>query len=474
MLFSSLSFLFVFLPVCLGLYLLAPQKARNFVLLAASVIFYAWGEGPYILVMAASIVVNWLLGLLLQSASDVRKRKSLLLLAVALNLSGLCVFKYAGFFYANANTLLSGLDVSWRFEGSALHLPVGISFFTFQAMTYVIDIYRRTAVAERNVLRTALYIALFPQLVAGPIVRFGEIAPQIAGSRRATDLIVPGIERFIVGLAKKVLLANTFASAADAAFASSMASLSSADAWVAAVAYSLQIYFDFSGYSDMAIGLGLMFGFRFPENFRYPYISRSLSEFWQRWHITLSTWFRDYLYIPLGGNRCGPVRMYFNLCAVFLLCGLWHGAAWTFVIWGALHGAFLVIERAGLARALARLKGPWVSLAHVYTLLVVVVTWVFFRAESVQGALDFLKLMFLGTAVGPDGARMLDRKLIVAFAVGLVAATPLGACCMARLKRSVLAPAVEAISALMLLLLLWLSAMSLAAGAHNPFIYFRF
>jgi alginate O-acetyltransferase complex protein AlgI len=424
--------------------------------------------------MAASIVVNWGFGLLIETAAGATRRKRFLVVGVCLNLSGLAVFKYAGFFYDNLNRILSSLDVSWRFASPPLHLPIGISFFTFQALTYLIDIYRRMAPAERNVLRAALYIAFFPQLIAGPILRYADIGPQIRSRPPTGTAFVTGIERFILGLAKKVLLANTFAVAADAGFSSSVGELSAVDAWLAALAYSLQIYFDFSGYSDMAIGLGFMFGFRFPENFKYPYVSRSLSEFWRRWHITLSAWFRDYLYIPLGGNRFGRARTYINLWVVFLLCGLWHGAAWTFVSWGAIHGAFLVMERAGLERALCRLRGPAVLLAHAYTLLVVVVAWVFFRAHSVQEALEFITVMFAGAGAPLAHVAGLDRKLMAAFVVGIGAATPLGDWCMRRLERSARAQGARFVGAIMLLALLWLCAMALAGGTHNPFIYFRF
>jgi len=347
MLFSEPVFVFLFLPLLLLGYALTPRAAQNTLLLLASLLFYAWGEGFFVLVMLGSIAFNYLVGLLLEAGRGRRRLRPLaLLLGVAGNLALLIVFKYAGFLVTNLNLLLAGLKLP-ALPVPALHLPIGISFFTFQAMSYVIDVYRDRIPVQKHPLRIALYIALFPQLIAGPIVRYQHIARQLTRRVVTRPGLAEGIRRFILGLGKKMLLANVLAVPVDKIFAIPAHQLTTSVAWLGVVCYALQIYFDFSGYSDMAIGLGRMFGFRFLENFRYPYLARTITDFWRRWHISLSSWFRDYVYIPLGGNRRGPLRTYRNLVIVFLLCGLWHGASWTFVAWGLFHGLFLAIERLG-------------------------------------------------------------------------------------------------------------------------------
>ena len=367
-----------------------------------------------------------------------------------------------------------------------VHLPLGISFFTFQALSYVVDVYRRDVAAQRNLLDFALYKTLFPQLIAGPIVRYRDVAAELTQRHVALDAFAEGIRRFIFGLAKKMLLANPLAVAADGIFGTPAADLTPGLAWLGIVCYSFQIYFDFSGYSDMAIGLGRMFGFAFPENFDYPYVARSVTEFWRRWHMSLSSWFRDYLYIPLGGNRRGRVRTYLNLVIVFFLCGLWHGASWNFIAWGLLHGSFLVLERMGLGRLLERL---WAPLRHVYMLLVVAVTWVFFRAHDAH--------LCTGLPDGDGGGRHRHRhrdraqsyvnsELVLALLVAVVAAMPVLPR-LVRLREHVLelwagrpAPrrlfseALGLLAVASQMLLLVASAAQLASGTHNPFIYFRF
>ncbi|MCB1615707.1 MAG: MBOAT family protein [Pseudomonadales bacterium] len=398
MLFSSSTFIFLFLPACLLAYygIACPLKRysgidfRNAFLLFASLVFYAWGEVFYVLLMIASITVHYVFGLLIcYFRSRQPLARSLLVFAVSTNLLSLCFFKYANFIADNLNLLLEFTDMPVITIGS-VHLPLGISFFTFQAMSYVIDVYRNEAPVQKNPFNIALYIALFPQLIAGPIVRYHDVALQINDRESAYNLFFSGMRRFILGLAKKMLIANTLGEVADQIFALSGNELSTPVAWLGIICYALQIYFDFSAYSDMAIGLGRMFGFRFLENFNYPYISASVQEFWRRWHISLSSWFRDYLYIPLGGSRVAPWRIYFNLCLVFFLCGLWHGASWNFVIWGLIHGAFLVIERLGFDKILQRL---WRPVRHCYTLLVVLVGWVFFRAETLDTSLHYTKTL---------------------------------------------------------------------------------
>ena len=359
-------------------------------------------------------------------------------------------------------------------------MPIGISFFTFHALSYVVDVYRRHARAQRDPVKLALYIALFPQLIAGPILRFHEITGQIDSRRLSLGMFGDGVRRFIVGLAKKTLLANLLAGPADQIFTALPNQISTGAAWLGAACYTMQIYFDFSGYSDMALGLGKMFGFSFPENFNYPYISRSIREFWQRWHISLSTWFRDYLYIPIGGNRVSGPRHYFNLLVVFLLCGFWHGASWTFLFWGLYHGAFLIFERLVFARG--RSMRP-AAIGHLYTLLVVMVGWVFFRADNFTHALHFLERM---AGLGKTGTitmtavQFSTHEVEAAFFVGLLACTSLPAKLLLKAHRRALELSsaargfIESAHVAALAVMFLLCLFQLAAGTYNPFIYFRF
>jgi alginate O-acetyltransferase complex protein AlgI len=476
MVFSSPVFLFLFLPAVLAAYALAPRPLRNAVLLAASLVFYAWGEPRFVLVMLASIAVNYLLALGVAAAPGPRLAGLGLALAVAANLALLGWFKYAAF---AAVTLNQGLALLGQdpLAVPRVVLPIGISFFTFQALSYVIDVARRQVPAQRNPLTLALYIALFPQLVAGPIVRYRDVARQLEARPHGLERFALGVRRFAVGLGKKVLVANTLAGPADAVFALAPGELTPAVAWLGALCYAGQIYFDFSGYSDMAIGLGHLFGFHFLENFAHPYTARSLTDFWRRWHISLSTWFRDYLYIPLGGSRTTPGRVYRNLAVVFLLCGLWHGASWTFAAWGLYHGAFLVLERRGLGAVLAAAPRP---LQHAYALLVVVAGWVLFRAPSLGHAVRYLAAM-AGQPVGgglPDTvAAYLTPPVALALLAAAVGSGPLLGR-LARWERERASPgarlALRAAGDAGLLLVLLAAAAQLAAGTHNPFIYFRF
>ena len=471
MLFSSSVFLFIFLPaVLLGYYLLRGQRARNLLLLGASLLFYAWGEPVYVFLMLFSICANYLLG----RGIDARRgggRKTLLILAVVLNLGLLFVFKYLNFTIENLNALL-GLQI----PPVELSLPIGISFFTFQALSYCIDVYRGTAEVQRNILDLGLYISFFPQLIAGPIVRYNSVAEQIR--RRTVDAegFQQGVMRFILGFAKKILLANNLSVAAERAFALAGAGeLSTAMAWLGSLSYSLQIYFDFSGYSDMAIGLGRMFGFRFEENFNYPYISRSVSEFWKRWHISLGRWFRDYIYFPLGGSRVGKGKLLRNLFAVWLFTGVWHGAAWQFIVWGLMYGLLVAFEKlSGIPGRLRTKAGK--GLYALLTLLIVNAGWVLFGAQSFDAALRQLGAMLgLGAAGAADPARFLFSESWVFLVSGAVLATPL----IPRALRKLTAgredrPLVAVGRAALYLLLLALSVSFLAMGSHNPFIYFTF
>ena len=475
MVFSSIVFIFYFLPIFIFCYYSLPLKHGT--LLFFSLVFYAYGEVTYTYVMLLSILLNYALGLWI-AGQEGRGRKLAMGAGVVVNLGILGYFKYLGFFYemvaAVFPNLLSGPP--------HVHLPLGISFFTFHALSYLIDVYRRQVPVERSLIYVAVYITMFPQLVAGPIIRFHDIRDEIHNRRVSAGLFAEGIQIFVIGLAQKVLIANTVAVAADQIFALDPTGLSLPIAWLGIVCYTLQIFFDFCGYSTMAIGLGLMIGFHFPLNFNYPYISQSITEFWRRWHISLSMWFRDYLYIPLGGNRAGPLVTYRNLLIVFFLCGLWHGASWTFVVWGLWHGAFLVFERLGIARMLDR-SVP--AVRHVYTLLVVMIGWVFFRADTLGHAWVFLKAMAGAghpSHLAPHVLQFLTPETITALIIGMVAATPL----LGRLVRSgldagrnaargrMLVGTGEALYLAGLLGMFALAVMSLAAGTYNPFIYFRF
>jgi len=477
MVFASPLFLFLFLPLTLAAYFAVPTRWRNGVLLVASLSFYAWGEAPYLALVVGSVFFNYAIGGAIGRTPDPRTRKRWLAAGVTGNLTALAIFKYANFAVANVNAIAPVLAIT-PLAVAAIPLPLGISFFTFHAISYVVDVYKRNAQAERNLPRFALYILLFPQLIAGPIIRWRDIAAQLPERPQRIADFSYGVRRFVLGLGKKVLIANTLGRTADQIFSLPAADLTTPLAWLGLVCYTLQIYFDFSGYSDMAIGLMRMFGFRILENFNYPYIARSIREFWRRWHISLSNWFRDYLYIPLGGNQRGERRAYANLVLVFLLCGLWHGASWPFVLWGAWHGAFLVVERAGLDRVLRRI-GP---LTHAYAVLAVMGGWVLFRCETFTHAASYYAAL-AGFAHGDPARHPLPEFanpfILSTLVVAIVFSTPL-ARQIGRLRDRIAGRA-GAIGTLVLGAdLAWTSAVFivssafLAAGTYNPFIYFRF
>jgi alginate O-acetyltransferase complex protein AlgI len=454
MVFSSLTFLFYFLPAFLLLYYALPWP--NLVLLLGSLVFYAWGEPRFVPLLLASALLNYGAGRLLRRW----RKRGVLALGIGANLAMLCWFKYAGFLAQAANSAGTQLTVP------DIVLPLGISFFTFQGISYLVDVYRGEVDAQQSFLRFATYKAMFPQLIAGPIVRYRDVARDIDARQVDHQRILQGVQLFAAGLAMKVLLANTLAVPADAFFNADPGSLGAAAAWLGLACYSLQILFDFAGYSAMAIGLGHLLGFTYPPNFNRPYSARSVTEFWQRWHISLSTWFRDYLYIPLGGNRRGPWRTYFNLALVFLLCGLWHGAAWTFVAWGAWHGSLLVAERMAGKRLLDRLPGP---LAQAVTLLLVMLGWVLFRAADLAHAAAYYQAL-LGMSQPGAGALPWPKHVgpleWTALAAGLGLALPRA---LPSLRANAFLVRLGAAAAG-----LGLSAASLAGGTYNPFIYYRF
>ena len=479
MVFSSVLFLFLFLPIALAGYHLIPTiRAKNLWLLIASLWFYAWGEFRYLPLLLGSIGINFVFGLLIaRFPKGSRKRWLGLSLAVATNLGLLVYFKYWCFLLTNLNPLLKGLGLAVKVP--TIPLPLGISFFTFHALSYLIDVARGQVQVQRSPFRLALYISLFPQLVAGPIVRYGHVADELHTRRRTLDDFAYGIYRFVMGLAKKVLIANVVGATADKCFALPSASLTSVHAVLGAVSYTLQIYFDFSGYSDMAIGLGRMFGFLFRENFDLPYWSTSITDFWKRWHISLTSWFRDYVYVPLTGNQfwVPAWRSYSAMFVVFLLCGFWHGASWTFVTWGVLHGIVLIAERAALLKGLEKLPKP---IQRIYALVLVIAGWILFRSDTfAQAANCFRAVVRLRDWIGFDWSG-LDSVIMtegwIALLVGGLAATPFAR----KLSERVLVKTSDAgwraspLGAVVILSLLLLSSMKLANSSFNPFIYYRF
>ena len=458
MVFSSQTFLFFFLPAVLFCYYIVPTRfirARNMVLLLFSLFFYFYGEPKLIIMLVLSILMNYLFGLSMRS----RYRKSLLIFCITANLTLLGVFKYLNFFIRTADGLL-GLNI----QLTSIVMPIGISFYTFQALSYVIDVYRREVPPQHDPFSLALYVSMFPQLIAGPIVRYHDVNEQLAVRSHSVAQFSDGISRFVFGLSKKVLLSNVFAQIADGIFAYQPAELSTAAAWLGAIGYTLQIYFDFSGYSDMAIGLGKMFGFTFLENFNYPYISRSVTEFWRRWHISLSTWFRDYVYIPLGGNRCSPARHICNLLVVWTLTGFWHGANWTFMAWGLYFGILLILEKKFLSRLIERLP---MILRHVYALFFIIIGWVFFRSDSMNLAMQYIVRMF-SSNVPVNG---FVTEYLIRFWPYLLFGVVLSAPVFPRLTNT---RAWRVLEIPILGILGLLCVMSLLASSYNPFIYFRF
>lgn len=468
MLFSSMTFLFVFMPLVMAVYFLSKKEIRNYVLLIASIIFYAWGEPRYLAIMIITILVNYAGAILLDKHYSSRQRLWIVSLTIVLDLSFLFYFKYFNFVVDNINGVLAT-----DFQLLDVIMPIGISFYTFQAMSYLIDVYRREVPAQKDVYKLALYIVLFPQLVAGPIVKYHDVCEQIDNRTIEFKNVIIGFKRFITGLAKKVLIANTLAEVVDKIFAQAPENLTTGVSWLGAVAYCLQLYYDFSGYSDMAIGLGLMFGFRFLENFNYPYISKSITEFWRRWHISLATWFKLYLYIPLGGNRKGAVRTYWNLFAVFLVTGIWHGAAWSYVAWGIWNGIFIVIERFfGLDKD--KNDRWYVSAAkHVYAFFAIVWGMIIFRAESLSYAYEYIcRMLHIDvTKHLPDYEYGVNNKFAIMLIVGLICAMPV---CRNLIYIKYEHKVRRTLVNIWLFLLFFWSTISLAASTYNPFIYFRF
>lgn len=475
MVFSTTIFLFGFLPAVIVIYygqqLLAPKKLRNLVLLFCSYLFYLYGAAGFLLILILSTLADFVLGRLIDR--KVGFKRLWLTLSLLLNLGLLAYFKYANFFVAELNRFLSG----WKFfptEWNEIILPIGISFFTFQKLSYIIDVYRGKSRALENVIDFALYIAMFPQLIAGPIVRYSYIRRQLKTRRESWSDFYNGTLRFCWGLFKKVVIANSCAQITDAIFGLNLAFLDTKVAWLGAIAYTLQIYFDFSAYSDMAIGLGMLFGFTFPENFKRPYSAISITDFWRRWHITLSRWFRDYLYIPLGGNRRTTARTCLNMGIVCVLCGLWHGANWTFLIWGIYHGTFLIIERVTGLREVSREK--FKISRRIITLFIVVVGWVLFRSEDIAQAFGFLGTMFTLTdlPMSYELSLSLNYRNLLSLMTALSVFFLPGDFSLIKILTNKKDPIPLFAGALMIVLVLPYCAALIAGGASSPFIYYRF
>lgn len=461
MLFSSNVFLFAFLPSVLLIYYLCPKKLRNLVLLLWSLVFYGWGEPVYLFLMLATILLNYGVGAWIHARHTAgQKARWVLVLGMVLNLASLGFFKYAGFFLNQLKALVPALA---ELNSPEIDLPIGISFYVFQSMSYIIDVYRSHAPAQKNPLTFGTYVTLFPQLIAGPIVRYSDVAQQLEARKENVADFASGVQLFLVGLGKKVLLANPMGQLWD------MLQLQGGTlaAWVGMAAYSLQIYFDFSGYSDMARGLGRMFGFEFLENFNYPYIAKSVTDFWRRWHISLSTWFREYVYIPLGGNRKGLPRQIVNLMVVWGLTGFWHGASWNFLLWGLYYGVLLILEKTVLLKWLKKLPA---FVGHAYTVVIFLLGWALFYFEDMTQLGTFFSRAFSFTAGDAAGTNLILGYLPLLL-VAAVAATPLGANCYRKLwEKTWVDYAAIAVAALLLVL----CVAALASQSYNPFIYFRF
>ncbi|MBE6814328.1 MAG: MBOAT family protein [Ruminococcaceae bacterium] len=466
MLFSSIPFLYYFLPSVLILYFLAPQKLKNTVLLISSLVFYGWGEPKYVIMMVASIIIGFVSGLLIEATNEKSKKKLIITINIIINLGFLVFFKYSNFFIENFNSV-TGLSLNLL----NVALPIGISFYTFQILSYAVDVYRGTVKAQKNLINLATYITMFPQLIAGPIVRYSDIVDSLTERKIGFEKISTGLRRFIIGLSKKVLLANALGELCVTFKASDDKSL--LFYWLYAVAFCLQVYFDFSGYSDMAIGLGKILGFEFMENFNFPFISKSISEFWRRWHISLGSWFRDYVYIPLGGNRVKKTRWIFNILVVWFLTGFWHGAAWNFIIWGLYFVIFLIFEKTPVGKFVTKTH----VLNRVYTLFFIIMSFVIFDAVNMSEAFNYIKAM-----LGASGVPLVSTEFIyylkeylIILVLSLVGATPLVKKIATRLTEiKGVKTLVGILEPIVLIALLVLVTAYLVDGSFNPFLYFRF
>ena len=467
MVFSGLTFLLLFLPAVLLVYFVAPKRFKNAVLFLFSLLFYAWGEPVYVVLMLFSTVLDFSCGKAVDRFRGTPKAKIGLLVSVITNLGLLCLFKYTDFFITTINSI-TGTAIPLL----NLPLPIGISFYTFQTMSYTIDVYRGDAKVQNNIISFGAYVSLFPQLIAGPIVRYQTIADQINERTHSFDKFGDGVKRFTAGLAKKVLLANNIGLLWSAISKTDISQLSVVSAWLGAIAFAFQIYFDFSGYSDMAIGLGKIFGFDFLENFNYPYISKSVTEFWRRWHISMGTWFRDYVYISLGGNRKGFAVQIRNIAVVWLLTGFWHGASWNYVLWGVFYGILLIIEKLFLLKYLN--KAPS-FIGHIYAIICILIGWVFFAFEDISQGINYLKIMFGGASAFVTNETLYQLiSYLPLLLICTVASTPVGKILYSKLKELKNNKLTSLVSISGMLAVTVLSTAYLISGSYNPFLYFRF
>ena len=467
MLFSSQVFLYFFLPITLIVYYLSPKRFRNFILLIASLIFYAWGEPIYILIMLFSTVFDYINGLLIdkfQKKNQHKYAKIVLIISVVGNLAILGFFKYSDFLISNINSLFN-LNLSLLF----IALPIGISFYTFQTMSYTIDVYKQNVKAQKNFISFATYVTLFPQLIAGPIVKYRDVSESLENRKENITDFSEGIKCFIIGLFKKVMIANNVGFIWESIHSLPYSEISLSLAWVGAICYSLQIYYDFSGYSDMAIGLGKMFGFHFLENFNYPYIAKSITDFWRRWHISLSSWFKEYVYIPLGGSRKTIARTVINLLIVWFLTGLWHGASWNFVVWGLYFGVLLIIEKFVLKKVLDKMPS---YIGHLYTLFFVIISWVIFACPTLEDGLNYISIMFNfnNEIISTESIYLISTHFVL-FIIAIIGCTPIFKKIKEKLKNNKLFMIIEII---ICLILFFISLSFLVGSTYNPFLYFRF
>lgn len=462
MVFSSLTFLFAYLPIVLLVYYICPIKFRNLILFIVSLLFYGWGEPIYVLLMVFSILLNYSFGILIDKNQENKdKAKKYLIICIVINLCLLGFFKYWDFIASNLQAI--GLTTIPTLN---LSLPIGISFYTFQAMSYPIDLYRNDTKVQKSPIRFGAYVTMFPQLIAGPIVRYRDVADELEERHASFDMFYQGIQRFMVGLSKKVLLANNVGQVYESINALESSQTSVVTAWIGIACYTLQIYFDFSGYSDMAIGLGKMLGFHFLENFNYPYISKSITEFWRRWHMSLSYWFRDYVYIPLGGNRKSFKRQIINIMIVWLLTGFWHGASWNFVLWGLFYGIILMIEKLFLLKKLEQCPS---FISHIYTMIIVMVAWALFAHTDLSEAIHYISMMFGNcSSFCNDVTLYYLRNNIVLFIVAIIACTPI-----AKTKWNIIKK-YEWLCPILVCVLLFICTAFIVDGTYNPFLYFRF
>ncbi len=470
MVFSSPTFLLIFLPLVLLLFYAVPSKYKNIVLSVASIYFYAFGEKYLVLLILLSTIINYYCAILIENG----RRKLGLNISLIYNLSTLVFFKYFNFALENYNSILKSFDLaptSFDFLPEIV-LPIGISFYTFECLSYVVDVYRGEVKANKSLLEFLTFVTLFPHLVAGPVIRYIDLQKQIQTKDLSINQFSMGMERFILGLCKKMIIANTFAVIADKVFSYDVNSLSTSMVWLGILSYTIQIYFDFSGYSDMAIGLGKMFGFNFLENFNYPYISKSIKDFWRRWHISLSTWFRDYIYIPLGGNKKGNIRTYLNLFIVFFVTGLWHGASWNYIFWGLFHGSFLILERFGFDKILKKI---WIPFQHIYTIFIVIIGWVFFRANTMQYAFEYINRMFSYSKGNETVTTMIQYFYINnEFYFTLFLAALFSMPFYLKIDNFIKQRKFIYFRPLLFIILLFIAITYVAASSYNPFIYFKF